>query len=249
MSEYYAIEKEILVDIADATREKTGETNGILAENIAGKIREITSGIELPELTNEGSASDLLSGKQLIDGDGNKVIGNMANNGSIMSTMDGIDIKSITVPAGYTSGGTVSLDNTIDNEVDIQTDLIEQINNALEGKAGGGSGVLSGDTYTVKNNLSTNIQIGFTNILPGTSVQLPYIDSAINFMAIIVRDSSITLSATISSGDTIMCMRDFESGWQFGNGTVNMSNQFTVWLVVVTAANLTGNILEINSAN
>lgn len=32
-------------------------------------------GVELPELTNEGSASDLLSGKQLIDGDGNKVTG------------------------------------------------------------------------------------------------------------------------------------------------------------------------------
>ena len=32
-------------------------------------------GVELPELTNEGTASDLLSGKELIDGDGNKVTG------------------------------------------------------------------------------------------------------------------------------------------------------------------------------
>lgn len=32
-------------------------------------------GVELPELTNEGTAADLISGKQLIDGEGNKVTG------------------------------------------------------------------------------------------------------------------------------------------------------------------------------
>lgn len=32
-------------------------------------------GVELPELINEGTAADLLSGKELIDGDGNKVTG------------------------------------------------------------------------------------------------------------------------------------------------------------------------------
>lgn len=32
-------------------------------------------GVELPKLINKGTAADLLSGKELIDGDGNKVIG------------------------------------------------------------------------------------------------------------------------------------------------------------------------------
>jgi hypothetical protein len=35
------------------------------------------TGAVLPELTNEGSASDLLAGKQLIDGNGNIIEGSI----------------------------------------------------------------------------------------------------------------------------------------------------------------------------
>lgn len=95
-------------------------------------------GVELPELTNEGIAPDLLFGRELIDQDGRVVIGTMPNNGAITSTMDGIDVKSVTIPEGYTSGGTVSLDDTIDNEVDTQANLIAQITSLLENKAASG---------------------------------------------------------------------------------------------------------------
>lgn len=96
-----------------------------------------SSGVELPTLTNKGSTTDLLSGKQLIDQDGKIITGTMPNNGTIASTIDGIDIKSVTIPEGYTSGGTVSLDDTIDNEVDTQANLIAQIASILENKATG----------------------------------------------------------------------------------------------------------------
>ena len=89
-------------------------------------------GVELPELSNEGVADDLVSGKELIDSSGNVITGTMPNNGAISSTMDGINIKSVTVPAGYTSGGTVSLDDTIDNEVNEQADIIDQIFTAID---------------------------------------------------------------------------------------------------------------------
>lgn len=43
-----------------------------------------------------------------------QLTGTMANNGAIAGTFDGIVTTSYTIPAGYTSGGTVSLDNTIE---------------------------------------------------------------------------------------------------------------------------------------
>ena len=46
-------------------------------------------GVELPSLANEGSASDLLSGKQLIDGEGKVVTGSFSIN-SELSTQDNL---------------------------------------------------------------------------------------------------------------------------------------------------------------
>jgi hypothetical protein len=90
-------------------------------------------GIELPVLDNEGAAADILSGKQLINQEGEIIEGTMPNNGNISQTMDGINITSVTIPSGYTQGGSVSLDNTIGNEVATQTDLITQIAAAVDG--------------------------------------------------------------------------------------------------------------------
>jgi hypothetical protein len=77
MSDYKSIKTEELTKIANAIRYKTGKSDKISLEAMAEEIREIksSSGVELPELTNEGTAADLFSGKELIDGDGNKVTG------------------------------------------------------------------------------------------------------------------------------------------------------------------------------
>lgn len=76
-------------------------------------------------------AIDMLSGK-IAYANGNKIIGTMTNNGEIYDTIDGINTKSVSIPEGYTSGGTISLDNTIDTEADLQAELITQINNVLD---------------------------------------------------------------------------------------------------------------------
>ena len=39
----------------------------------------------------------------------------MANNGDTSGTIDGLTVTSKEIPAGYTSGGTVSLTNDIEN--------------------------------------------------------------------------------------------------------------------------------------
>ena len=67
-----------LVNIADAIRSKTNSTDEMTLDQRPGKIRGITTsggGVTLPELENPATASDLASGKQLIDGNGNVVEG------------------------------------------------------------------------------------------------------------------------------------------------------------------------------
>lgn len=46
---------------------------------------------------------------------GAKVVGTMPNNGSVTTSMDGLTTTSVTISAGYTSGGTVSLTSDIED--------------------------------------------------------------------------------------------------------------------------------------
>lgn len=58
------------------------------------------------------AAADLLTGKTAFGASGS-ISGNMANNGATGGTI-GTKAGTITIPAGYTSGGTVSLTNITD---------------------------------------------------------------------------------------------------------------------------------------
>lgn len=61
----------------------------------------------------DAAAADILAGKTAYV-DGSKVTGSMANNGAISKTIDGLTSTSASIPAGYTSGGTVSLTGDIE---------------------------------------------------------------------------------------------------------------------------------------
>lgn len=61
----------------------------------------------------DATAANILDGKTAYV-DGSKVTGSMANNGDVTATMDGLTATSVTIPAGYTSGGTVSLTSDIE---------------------------------------------------------------------------------------------------------------------------------------
>ena len=65
--------------------------------------------------TSEGDAMapDILSGKIAFVG-GLKVTGTMPDNGSVAGTIDGLTTTSVTIPAGYTSGGAISLTDDIE---------------------------------------------------------------------------------------------------------------------------------------
>ena len=60
----------------------------------------------------DGAAANLLTGKKLYGASG-EVNGSMANNGSTSGTI-GTKAGTVAIPAGYTSGGTVSLTNVSD---------------------------------------------------------------------------------------------------------------------------------------
>ena len=59
-------------------------------------------------------AADVLTGKVIVSATGKEITGSMANNGAISGTIDGLTATSYSVPAGYTSGGSVSLTNAIE---------------------------------------------------------------------------------------------------------------------------------------
>ena len=63
--------------------------------------------------TGTAVAGDILTGK-IAFVKGASVTGSMPNNGATSLTIDGMQETSVAVPAGYTTGGTVSLTDSIE---------------------------------------------------------------------------------------------------------------------------------------
>lgn len=64
--------------IADAIRAKEGSSDPIVASDFPARIAAIETGTQLPTLTDPGTASDMASGKQLIDQNGQIITGNVS---------------------------------------------------------------------------------------------------------------------------------------------------------------------------
>lgn len=65
--------------------------------------------------TVTAGAADVLTGKVIVDATGKPVPGSMPNNGALALTIDGLTATSAAIPAGYSSGGTVSLTSDIED--------------------------------------------------------------------------------------------------------------------------------------
>lgn len=132
MNEYILADKEDLLAIAEAIRENTGTLKEYSVPELsktAIRIIEQASagGTILPDLENPASSFDVLVGKDFINQAGEVIIGTMPNNSNISLLMDGLEVKSVSIPKGYTSGGTVSLDDTLDNIINEQEEIINDI--------------------------------------------------------------------------------------------------------------------------
>ena len=78
-----------------------------------GKVLTKVSVAAIPDAFADTSSADALAAN-ILDGktafvNGAKITGSMPDNGSATATMDGLTTTSVTIPAGYTAGGTVSL--------------------------------------------------------------------------------------------------------------------------------------------
>ena len=85
----------------------------------AGKLLSSVSVAAIPDAYQDVTgvtavAADVLTGKVIVSATGEEITGSMANNGTISGTIDGLTATSYSVPAGYTSGGSVSLTNAIE---------------------------------------------------------------------------------------------------------------------------------------
>ena len=96
---------------AEAAQDITPTKGKVLGKVTVGAIPAKYK--DVSDVTAE--AADVLDGKFIVLADGSKVEGTMANNGEISKTIDGLTQTSVAVPAGYTSGGTVSMTDAIEN--------------------------------------------------------------------------------------------------------------------------------------
>ena len=102
----------------DKTTTPTKESQNVIASE--GKVlRKVTVG-PIPAAYQDvtqvnAEAGHILDGKKIVSATGEVVIGSMSNNGAINVTIDGLTQTSYEVPAGYTTGGTISLTSDIED--------------------------------------------------------------------------------------------------------------------------------------
>lgn len=104
----------IVLEEKSATPTKAAQT----ITPTAGKVLSKVSVAAIPDNFIDTTDADAVAG-EILDGkyayvNGVKIEGTMANNGSVTATMDGLTTTSVTIPAGYTTGGTVSLTSDIE---------------------------------------------------------------------------------------------------------------------------------------
>lgn len=107
------------VQIVAETKSVTPTKSAQTVTPTTGKVLTRVSVAAIPDayITTDDAnavAADLLADKTAYVA-GVKVTGTMPNNGDVTTTIDGLTVTSAAIPAGYTSGGTISLTGDIES--------------------------------------------------------------------------------------------------------------------------------------
>lgn len=108
------------VSVSLETKSATPTKSAQTITPTAGKLLSSVSVAAIPEAYQDvtgvtATAADVLTGKVIVSATGETVQGAMTNNGAISGTIDGLTTTSYSVPAGYTTGGSVSLTDAIED--------------------------------------------------------------------------------------------------------------------------------------
>lgn len=105
----------IVLEQKTATPTKTAQTITPTKGKVLDKVTVAAIPADYQDVTGVTAvAADVLEGKKIVDAEGTVVTGTMTDNGAITATIDGLTTTSYAIPAGKTSGGTVSLTNAIE---------------------------------------------------------------------------------------------------------------------------------------
>lgn len=179
-----------LTATADALRAKLGTSDPITwAENQGFKeavesIQTDSGGADVSGVT--ATETEVLENAIFVDAHGEYKEGTIPRNGDTSATFDGIETKSVEIPAGYTTGGTVVLDGTIDNAVEAaKTSLANKgvevpTDTDVRGLAGLIDGISVSDGEPVYD--ATDVKFGSEPIDPDQLYKIGY-----NWIAEIVR--------------------------------------------------------------
>lgn len=107
------------VNVSLETKSATPTKSPQTISPAAGKLLSSVSVAAIPDAYQNvtgvtATAADVLTGKAIVNAAGETVQGSMPNNGAVNGSFDGLTTTSYTVPAGYTSGGSVSLTDDIE---------------------------------------------------------------------------------------------------------------------------------------
>ena len=113
---YHNGDGRVVISLEDQTATPTKEEQVITPT--AGKVLSNVTVEAIPDnfvdtTDATATAEDILFGETAYI-DSKLVTGRMANNGNVSGTIDGLTAMSVTIPAGYTTGGTVTLTSDIE---------------------------------------------------------------------------------------------------------------------------------------